>query len=99
MNPMRIAIVAPPFITVPPKRYGGTELFVAELALGLQGVGVDITVYTNGESAVEAPIKWFYDKKEWPLNEKEEARLKGLKHSSWALKDAAAHADIIPFNN
>ncbi len=96
---MRIAIVAPPFITVPPKRYGGTELFVAELALGLQGVGVDITVYTNGESAVEAPIKWFYDKEEWPLNEEVEASLKGLNHSAWAMKDAAADADIIHLNN
>ena len=31
---MRIAIVAPPFIPVPPTGYGGTELFVAQLAEG-----------------------------------------------------------------
>ena len=29
---MRIALIAPPFICVPPKMYGGTELFVANLA-------------------------------------------------------------------
>ena len=59
---MRIALVAPPFIPVPPKKYGGTELFVAELAMGLQREGIDVTVYTNGESEVEVPIKWFYEK-------------------------------------
>ena len=30
---MRVALIAPPFIPVPPKVYGGTELFIAELAL------------------------------------------------------------------
>ena len=34
---MRVALVASPFISVPPKRYGGTELFIAQLAEGLYG--------------------------------------------------------------
>jgi len=29
---VKIALVAPPFIAVPPENYGGTELFVAQLA-------------------------------------------------------------------
>ena len=29
---MRIGIIAPPFIPVPPQEYGGTELFIADLA-------------------------------------------------------------------
>jgi len=33
---MRIALVVAPFISVPPVDYGGTELFVAQLAEGLQ---------------------------------------------------------------
>ena len=33
---MRIAIIAPPFICVPPKNYGGTELFIAQVAEGLK---------------------------------------------------------------
>ena len=29
---MRIALIASPFISVPPKKYGGTELFISQLA-------------------------------------------------------------------
>ncbi len=49
---MRVALVAPPFLPVPPKKYGGTELFIAQLAEGLKNSGVDVVVYTNGESTV-----------------------------------------------
>jgi len=96
---MRIALVAPPFITVPPKKYGGTELFVAELAVALQDEGMDVMVYANGESTVDAPTRWFYEKADWPLIEEVEASLKGLNHSAWSMKDAAGDADIIHLNN
>ena len=45
---MRIALIAPPFIAVPPAAYGGTELFIAHLANGLHARGHDVTVYANG---------------------------------------------------
>ena len=92
---MRIAIIAPPFITVPPQKYGGTELFIAELARGLQLNKMDVTVYTNGESTVDAPMRWLYPKSEWPLHSEAEANLKGLNHSSWAIKEAMQEADLI----
>src|SRR5919197_1354381 len=38
---MRIALIAPPFIEVPPRRYGGTELFIANLACELYQRGHD----------------------------------------------------------
>ena len=44
---MRIAVVAPPFIQVPPVTYGGTELFIAHLASGLHTRGHDVIVYAN----------------------------------------------------
>ena len=50
---MRVALVASPFIPGPPREYGGTELFIADLAYGLQALGVDVTVYANGESTVD----------------------------------------------
>jgi glycosyltransferase involved in cell wall biosynthesis len=96
---MRIALVAPPFITVPPQKYGGTELFIADLATGLQQEGVDVTVYTNGESTIDCPTRWFYDRAEWPLSGDVEASLKGLNHAAWAMKEAAAASDIIHLNN
>jgi glycosyltransferase involved in cell wall biosynthesis len=96
---MKIALIAPPFIPVPPPKYGGTELFIAELASALDREGIDVTVYTNGESMIEVPIKWLYQRAEWPLSEEVEASLKGLNHAAWAMQDAAEHADIIHLNN
>ncbi|MGC2697349.1 MAG: glycosyltransferase family 4 protein [Candidatus Angelobacter sp.] len=96
---MKIALVAPPFIAVPPKKYGGTELFIAELARGLQLQGVDVTVYTIGESTIDAPVRWRYQKGEWPVKGEIEASLKGLSHAAWAIKEAAAEADIIHMNS
>jgi glycosyltransferase involved in cell wall biosynthesis len=96
---MRIALVAPPFIAVPPKAYGGTELFMAELAIGLRNKGIDLTLYTNGESTIPVPIKWLYEKEEWPLNGEAEANLKGLNHAAWAVKDAEKEADLLHLNN
>jgi len=99
LSPMKIALIAPPFIAVPPRKYGGTELFIAELAHGLQLQGIDVTVYTNGESTVDAPTRWLYPKGEWPLRSEVEASLRGLNHSSWALKEAAQAADLIHVNS
>jgi glycosyltransferase involved in cell wall biosynthesis len=96
---MKIALVAPPFISVPPKAYGGTELFVADLALALQEEGIDVTVYANGESEIDVPTRWLYEKSDWPLLGEVETHLKGLNHAAWALKDAAAEADVIHLNN
>ncbi|HMC29998.1 MAG TPA: glycosyltransferase family 4 protein [Candidatus Angelobacter sp.] len=99
MTLMKIALVAPPFIAVPPRKYGGTELFIAHLARGLQAQGTEVTVYTIGESTIEAPIRWLYRHGEWPLPIDVDATLKGLNHSSWAIKEAAQHADIIHLNS
>ena len=50
---MRIVLVASPFISVPPTHYGGTELFIAHLAEGLNRRGIETVVYCNGESTVK----------------------------------------------
>jgi len=96
---MRIALIAPPFLSVPPMKYGGTELFVAGLARGLQLQGVDVTVYANGESTLDVPLRWLYPRSEWPLRGELECTLKGLNHSSWAIREASEDADIIHVNS
>jgi len=96
---MKIALIAPPFIAVPPKKYGGTELFVAELAQGLQAQKIEVTVYANGESTVDAPVRWLYPKSEWPLQGDVEATLKALNHFAWAVKEATHDADLIHVNS
>ena len=96
---MKIALVAPPYIPVPPKKYGGTELFLAELARRLQSQGVEVVVYTVGESKVEAPIRWLYEKGQWPLKGEIDGTLKALSHASWAVRDASRDCDIIHVNS
>lgn len=96
---MKIALVAPPYIAVPPKKYGGTELFIAELALGLQKKSVDVILYTNGQSTLPVPSKYLYEKEEWPVSGDAEANLKGLNHAAWAVKDALNQVDVIHLNN
>jgi len=96
---MKIALVAPPFIAVPPKKYGGTELFVAELAEGLQQQGAEVVLYANGESTAAVEVRSIYEKEEWPIEGNVEASLKGLSHSAWAVHDASQSADVIHVNS
>jgi glycosyltransferase involved in cell wall biosynthesis len=96
---MKIALVAPPFIAVPPRKYGGTELFVAELAEGLQQEGAKVVLYANGESTVAVETRWVYEQEDWPLRSEAEASLKGLSHSAWAVQDASHDADVIHVNS
>ena len=96
---MRVALIAPPFIEVPPRGYGGTELFVANLAAGLQARGHDVTVYANGESSVQCRLKWRYEHAEWPPDGSMRSQLKNADHTAWAVRDAAAFADVIHLND
>ncbi|HET9839969.1 MAG TPA: glycosyltransferase family 4 protein [Candidatus Angelobacter sp.] len=96
---MKIALIAPPYIPVPPGKYGGTELFIAQLAQGLHSQGVAVTVYTVGESQVNVPVRWLYEKGQWPLKSEVDGTLKALSHASWAVEDAAQGSDIIHMNS
>jgi len=96
---VRVALVSPPFIPVPPPQYGGTELFVAQLASGLQERGVEVIVYTNGESDLPVETRWLYPRANWPITGETLDSLKDMNHSSWAIQDAAACCDLIHINN
>jgi glycosyltransferase involved in cell wall biosynthesis len=96
---MRIALIAPPFIEVPPRRYGGTELFIANLASDLHARGHDVTVYANGDSSPPCRLKWRYEHAEWPLDGSVGSGLKNADHTAWAIRDASASADIIHLND
>ncbi len=96
---MKVALIAPPFISVPPPMYGGTELFIAQLALGLKQQGVDVVVYTNGESTIPVEKRWLYEKPQWPIQGEVYDNLKDLNHTAWAIRDAAAACDILHLNN
>lgn len=92
---MRVALIAAPFIAVPPAEYGGTELFVAHLAEGLQKANVHVVVYTNGESTVQTERRWMYEQSQWPIKHAENAWLKELNHTAWATADAVNDCDLL----
>lgn len=47
---LRIGLIAPPWVPVPPTEYGGTELVVDQLARGLQAAGHDVVLFTTGDA-------------------------------------------------
>jgi glycosyltransferase involved in cell wall biosynthesis len=96
---MRVALVGPPFIEIPPRRYGGTELFIATLAAELFERGHDVTVYGNGQSSPGCPVKWRYERSDWPLADSMRPQLKNVDHTAWAIRDACENADIIHLND
>ena len=55
---MRIAIIAPPWVPVPPPAYGGTEAVLDTLATGLQAVGHDVLLFATGDSTCQVPTAW-----------------------------------------
>jgi glycosyltransferase involved in cell wall biosynthesis len=57
---MRIGLIAPPWIPVPPPAYGGTEVVIDNLARGLMALGHDVRLFTVGESACPVPRQWLY---------------------------------------
>lgn len=95
---MRIGLIAPPFIRVPPEGYGGTELFIARLAEGLVKAGLSVIVYTNGDSTIGVEKRWIYPRSEWPILGDARDGLKELEHATWAVHDASQACDLIHVN-
>jgi glycosyltransferase involved in cell wall biosynthesis len=53
---MRIAVIAPPWVPVPPPAYGGTETVLDNLCRGLMSAGHDVLLVTTGDSTCPVPI-------------------------------------------
>jgi glycosyltransferase involved in cell wall biosynthesis len=90
---MRIAEIAPPWLAVPPKGYGGIEWVVALLADGLAESGHDVTLFATGDSTTKARL-------ESPFVEAPGSRLINdpildTTHTLFALRDARARFDVL----
>lgn len=57
---MRIALLAPVALPVPPCGYGGTELVIARLADGLVARGHAVTLFASGDSRTSAELRACY---------------------------------------
>jgi glycosyltransferase involved in cell wall biosynthesis len=87
---MRIGLIAPPWIPVPPPGYGGTEEVIDNLARGLTALGHDVLLFTVGESTCPVPRQWLYRFPAEPMGDhfRESAHV-------LAAYEALADADII----
>jgi glycosyltransferase involved in cell wall biosynthesis len=77
---MRIAMISTPFLAVPPRDYGGTELVVHELVEGLVERGHQVTLFATGNSCTSAELRSLFLGPQWPPTE-----LTDLNHVSWAF--------------
>lgn len=59
---MKIAQIAPPWITIPPKNYGGTESVIYNLVEELVARGHDVTLFAPGDARTSAKLVSFYPK-------------------------------------
>lgn len=57
---MRVLQVAPPWLSVPPRGYGGTESVIAELIDGLAAHGVEVSLFATGDSEDSRRNGWVY---------------------------------------
>ncbi len=78
---MRIAMISTPFVPVPPKGYGGTELIVHELTEGLLDAGHQVELFSTGDSHTSGRLHHLYPVAQWPMD-----RLQDLNHVSWAMR-------------
>jgi glycosyltransferase involved in cell wall biosynthesis len=80
---VRVALVSTPFVPVPPPRYGGTELVVAELAQVLRRRGAEVVVYSTGDSRLGGiEVRSYFPSAQWPPNADVDAT-----HAAWSLRD------------
>ncbi len=88
---MRIGIIAPPWIPVPPPAYGGTELVIDVLARGLVTAGHDVTLFTLGASTCDVDRKWLFHS---TARDQMGSALVELRHVA-AAYDHAADFDLV----
>lgn len=55
---LRIGLIAPPWVAVPPPRYGGTELVIDHLARGLVAAGHAVHLFATGDSTCPVDKDW-----------------------------------------
>lgn len=59
---MRILLIAPPWLPVPPVAYGGIEAVLDTLARGLAARGHDVLLHTTADSTCPVTRSWTYDR-------------------------------------
>ncbi len=62
MKKLRIAMLAPPWLKIPPDGYGGIEYVVHYLTVELRKMGHDVQLFSTGDTTTPATQNhWFYE--------------------------------------
>lgn len=88
---MRVALIAPPWVPVPPPAYGGTEAVLDTLARGLQRAGHEVLLFATGDSTCPVPRSWVFDRAIGVPSARPPAELRQV----IAAYEAAADYDIV----
>ncbi len=92
---MHVSIMSTSAVDVPPRAYGGTERFLADLAVGLVARGHEVVVYATGSSRPAGQLRFHFAEPIWPPNSERE-----LEHSTWAWRDiAGGDFDVVHLNS
>src|SRR5450631_1708654 len=59
---MKIAQIAPPWLTIPPKNYGGTEQVIAALVNEQVAQGHEVTLFATGDAKTSAKLVSYFPK-------------------------------------
>jgi len=87
---MRIGLIAPPWIPVPPPAYGGTEAVIDNLARGLTNLGHEVHLFTVGSSTSPVRRSHLFEEPAQPLGQTVPETAHVL-----AAYEALEHVDII----
>ncbi|HEY7431952.1 MAG TPA: glycosyltransferase family 4 protein [Streptosporangiaceae bacterium] len=88
---MRIGMIAPPWIPVPPPGYGGTEEVIDNLARGLTALGHDVVLFTVGASTCPVPRQCLFRSPAEPMGD----HFRESAHVLAAYEALAGEVDII----
>lgn len=90
---MRIGLIAPPWVPVPPPAYGGTEAVIDRLARGIVAAGHEVLLFTTGDSTCPVPRRWVYARAETARMGSAVVELRHLLHAYDAMD--AWGADVV----
>src|SRR2546421_12252554 len=88
---MRIAQIAPPWIPIPPKNYGGTESVLSILVEEQVAQGHDVTLFAPGDAKTSAQLVSFFPLPLLTAGESWQAHLKAYYHFHCAVQYIKEH--------
>ncbi len=64
---MRVLLVSTPWVSVPPRAYGGTETVLDHLARAIVESGHEVLLWATGDSTCPVPVAWLYQEPVSPM--------------------------------